>query len=570
MKKIERIDEIPLIFHWLMKMQVAERIDKVWRPHGNRSGLSYGQLAVLFITYVIHTLNHRCRYMEDWVAQRMTALEQITGWKINIKEATDDRLCFLLQTLGHDNSGLETYQQSSSAHLIQAFELPTKIMRYDTTSINVYHDPEKNNGELLDFGHSKNYRPDLLQFKQGIGTLDPAGVPIFSETLSGNQADDPQYIPAWRAMAKTAGRTDFLFVASIQASALETRALISKEKGFYLFPMPMTGKIPQELETQIFNLPVAIENIYREADNAEKKQLIGRGFAIEKEMTTGEGKEKHIWTERQLFVQSDAHATRQKKALKDRMNKAEKSLKKLKAKRDETIEPFRARASKVVEKYSVSSLYELEVTDSITFKKQYEGRGRPTAETHFKKVKIHNLSLEYSRLHEAVEKLEKLAGWRIYVTNTTNGQMTLQESIDYYRDEWIVERGMHRFKRGCLPVLPLFIRIPKRIKGLMRLLTIALQAITLIEFVIRRELAQQEEKIEGLVPGNPKMATATPTTERILAKFSEVNCFIEEKRGKVCGYVVEKLSLLQQQILRWLKIPIEIYEINFKYNVLQA
>ncbi len=27
--KIERVDDIPLIFHWLMKMKVAELIDRI-------------------------------------------------------------------------------------------------------------------------------------------------------------------------------------------------------------------------------------------------------------------------------------------------------------------------------------------------------------------------------------------------------------------------------------------------------------------------------------------------------------------------------------------------------------
>jgi len=248
------------------------------------------------------------------------------------------------------------------------------------------------------------------------------------------------------------------------------------------------------------------------------------------------------------------------------MNKAEKAFNKLKAKRDETSEPFQARAEKVAEKYSVLECDEMKVTDSITTQKQYKKRGRPTAETPDEEIKILNLNLEYNRQPDVVEKQEQLAGWRIYVTNTTQEQMTVQESVAYYRDEWIVERGMHRFKRGCLPVLPLFLRRPERIKGLMLLLTIALQAITLIEFAIRKELAQNEVTISGLVPGNPKMATATPTAERILAQFGEINGFIEEKRGKVRGYVVEKLSLLQQLILRLLKIPLKIYEINFKYN----
>jgi len=52
----------------------------------------------------------------------------------------------------------------------------------DATAFNVYHDPENNKNGVLAFGHSKDHRPDLLQFKQGLATLDPAGVPILSET----------------------------------------------------------------------------------------------------------------------------------------------------------------------------------------------------------------------------------------------------------------------------------------------------------------------------------------------------------------------------------------------------
>lgn len=54
-QRIERVDDIPLILHWLKKMRIAECIDAIWASHGNRQGLSYGQLAVLFITYVVHS-----------------------------------------------------------------------------------------------------------------------------------------------------------------------------------------------------------------------------------------------------------------------------------------------------------------------------------------------------------------------------------------------------------------------------------------------------------------------------------------------------------------------------------
>lgn len=53
-QRIERVDDIPLLLEWLNRMGIREQIDSHWNPHGNRDGLTYGQSAQLFITYVLH------------------------------------------------------------------------------------------------------------------------------------------------------------------------------------------------------------------------------------------------------------------------------------------------------------------------------------------------------------------------------------------------------------------------------------------------------------------------------------------------------------------------------------
>jgi len=58
-QSIERVDEIPIIYHKVKQMGIQERIDRFWPTHGNWQGLSYGQLTVLFMLYVIHSMNHR-------------------------------------------------------------------------------------------------------------------------------------------------------------------------------------------------------------------------------------------------------------------------------------------------------------------------------------------------------------------------------------------------------------------------------------------------------------------------------------------------------------------------------
>jgi len=142
--------------------------------------------------------------------------------------------------------------------------------------------------------------------------------------------------------------------------------------------------------------------------------------------------------------------------------------------------------------------------------------------------------------------------------------MTLNQSTQYYRDEWLVERGFHRFKRGHIPALPLFLRIPERIKGLMLLLTIALQVLTLMEYVSRKELSKKDETISGLVPGNPKMKTSRTTAERLLSQFDNLHLLIEEKGKKISGVMVEDLTFLQKKILSILQLPEKIYDLSFK------
>ena len=54
--------------------------------------------------------------------------------------------------------------------MIRAYELPTEVARCDTSSFSVYHQIEEENEakSLLRFGHSKNNRPDLRQYRQPI------------------------------------------------------------------------------------------------------------------------------------------------------------------------------------------------------------------------------------------------------------------------------------------------------------------------------------------------------------------------------------------------------------------
>jgi transposase len=429
----------------------------------------------------------------------------------------------------------------------------------------VWHDPENQQKGLLGLGYSKDRRPDLLQFKQGLAVLDPAGIPLLSETIPGNQADDPLYFPAWERMVKTIGSPNFLYIADCKASSLETRACIDHGKGYYLFPLPMTGETPKRIKELVLNPPKTVEDIVLEPKSeGDEVRVVGKGFAVKKVMETQLPDEKvHQWEEQWIVTCSDAHAERQIKSLTTRLDKTSAKISGLKPKSNETADSVQRRAEKILENSKLEDYLKVEVRETITEEKKYTGRGRPGPNTPFKMVEVRTLTIHVHRDEQAIEQFKLLAGWRIYVTNVPAERMTVNQSTQYYRDEWLVERGFHRFKKGHIPALPLFLRIPARIKGLMLLLTIAFQVLTLMEFVVRGELAKKGETISGLVPGNPKMKTSRPTAERLLSQFKNLNILIEDGKTQVRAMMVGELTPLQKQILSLLRLPEDIYELSF-------
>lgn len=367
-------------------------------------------------------------------------------------------------------------------------------------------------------------------------------------------------------MVQTIGHPHFLFVADCKAAALETRAEISYAGGSYLVPMPMTGKVPETLAKLVLAPPVTPDPITLVDVTTPKGEpkVVGSGFAVEKELTaTLEDSTLHVWTERWLITRSDALARRNTRTWEKRLQRAETQLGKLKAKKEESAAALLARAEKIVQRCKLTNVITVQVHETVTQEKRYIGPGRPGPDRPFELQEVRHLQITFERDDKAWAEALALAGWRIYVTPLSAEALSLDQAITYYRNEWLVERGYHRFKRGSLPVLPLWVRLPECIRGLMLLLLIALQALTLLEFVARRELAQCGEALSGLVPGNPKMKTSRPTAERMLARFKNLHLIVNHSETHVEGEIVESLSPLQRRILDLLDVPEAIYEIVF-------
>lgn len=552
----ERSDDIPLIIHWASSMQIKELIEEEMpEAHGNRQGLSYGQLTVLMLGYIVSQADHRLCAIETWVKEHHKTLEAATGWEIRLTDASDDRLAALLGVLGKQPERCDQLEVRLGQQLIQAYELPTKVARADTTSFTVHHQrPEGSPSEsLLQYGHSKDHRPDLLQYRQMLATLDPVGMPLVSQTLAGNGADDPLYVGIWQQLVRVIGARDFVFVADCKASALATRAQIAQQGGVYCFPLAGTGQVPTMLKTWVLNPPCPFELI-RLPHQTQEEIPLGVGF----EMTLGKQwlDEKTgtwvRWIERHLVVHSYAVAERKLVKLEQRLAAAELALAKLAAKPSQDCCELTHKAQAILKRYQLQSCFELNLSP-LPNPAQRQRKQTSLAENSNQHPDL--FVLDFQRQPQEIEAATLLAGWRIYVTNAPLETLSIQQAMAYYREQWQPEQGFHRFKRGRLPALPLYLQNEDRIVGLMFILSLALRLFTLIEYVVRRSLLANDQRIAGLYEGNPRRTTPRPSTEQLLKAF----CNITFYRLPNHSTHITPLNALQKKILALMHVPESIY-----------
>ena len=173
-------------------------------------------------------------------------------------------------------------------------------------------------------------------------------------------------------------------------------------------------------------------------------------------------------------------------------------------------------------------------------------------------MKESRCEFKFSLNTDALEKKIAMFGWRVYVSNHPENSLSLDDAVVAYRDEYLMERGFGRFKGFPLSLTPIYLQREDHIKGLIRLLSIALRVLTLLEFQVRRHLADKKRKLSGLYAGNPKRRTHRPTAEQLLSAFKEINRVSVTVESQASSQI-EQLSPLQQEILNLLEIPTEIY-----------
>src|SRR5260370_22302953 len=136
-----------------------------------------------------------------------------------------------------------------------------------------------------------------------LSALDPVGLPVGTQVVSGERADDPLYIPVIEQVSASLNEHGLLYVGDCKMAALETRAFVQAQQDYYLCPLATT-QLPDAVLTAYLQ-PIwagkqALTPVFRERE-AHQPELIAEGYEQTVTVSAEVQRKTISWTESHLI-----------------------------------------------------------------------------------------------------------------------------------------------------------------------------------------------------------------------------------------------------------------------------
>jgi transposase len=555
--RVEDVADLPVLWAKLQILDLPATVDRYYPagPHWT-CPLSPGELLGLWLLFLVSQGDHRLNAVEPWVAQHQGTLSALLGKTVLPVHAHDDRLADLLTRLGWGTT-FASLERDVNQQTIRVYQLGTDTVRIDTTTANTDADVVSEQG-LIQFGHSKD-DPDRPQLKVAAAVLDPLGTPLVTMVVPGNSTDDPLYIPVIQQVRQSFGEGGRTYVGDCKMAALATRAFVAAGGDFYLCPLSenqLSRAERQELLRPVFAGTQALEAVYRPGAEGASDELVAEGFSVDVALTAVVGDQEVPWTERRWLVRSVAYAQAQEAALERRLEKASKALRELVVRKQGKKQLFHAEllaaAAAIVQSEGVEGLLSYTVEAVMTTRRVRAYKDRPArqeSEVFFE--------IDVQRNETLLSEKKRAMGWQVYAVN--NLPLTLSQVVWAYRGQYRIENDWSRLKGRPLGLTPMYLTDETRMQGLVYLLSLALRVLTLVEWVVRERLRQEQTTLRGVYAGQPGRQTERPSAELLLRAMKTIRVTVIELNGQT-HVLVAPLTEVQKRLLELWGLPPDLYE----------
>jgi transposase len=554
---VEAVADLPVLWATFQRLDLPATFDRHFpAPLHWKGPLTPGDVLAVWLLFLVSRGDHCLNHVQPWVALHQGPLSALLGKCVLPTHAHDDRLADWLTRLGA-GPAFSALERDLNQQTIRVYQLPTDIVRIDTTTANSYADVLSAQG-LLQFGHSKD-DPDRPQLKIAAAILDPLGLPLATAVVPGNAADDPLYVPAIRSVQQALGVGGRTYVGDCKMAALATRAFVAAGGDFYLCPLAeaqLSRAERRELLRPVWDGTQALQPVWRPGPEGQPDERVAEGFAVDVALTARVGEEAVRWTERRWLVRSQAYAQAHEAALERRLATATAAVRELPARKQGKKPLFHAElmqaAAAIVTREGVEGLLKYTARAVMTTRPKRAYRGRPARE----ETDV-SFVTEGQRDEARIDEKKREMGWQVYGTNGVG--MSLPQVVWAYRGQYRIEDDWSRLKGRPLGLTPLYLQDEGRIQGLVHLLSLALRVLTLVEWVVRERLRQEGSKVQGIYAGQSGRKTARPSAELVLEAMKTISLSVVEVNGQTHA-LLSPLTEVQKRLLELWALPPDLYE----------
>jgi transposase len=523
------VGALPVIVQYLERLGLADVLNETVPWEGE---IPLGTLVEIMV--INRLLQPKALFrLGDWAQKSgLTDYYGVTAEQLN-----DDRLGRMLERL-HEHAG--TTQAAVVTRAVKIFKLQVKQVHFDITDVELYgaYPLDLAEGQppptpLPAYGRTKSGRKNVKQIGVGLNVTADGGVPVGHLALDGNAAESPVHLDNLRLLAKTLGRSDFLYMADTKLDPKENLLTVAAGGGHFLcggvflpclqeryLNLKRQGKLhrvdywPKSQE----HLPPEKRDQYQAAETTDTLEGVVDGKNVRVKY-------------RLIFVWSQAKAQQEAQTRQRHLAKIREEF--------ETVE-------RNLNKYSLKTEEAIQRRLEAAKARYPEGRVFVYQLTADKKDHFH---LTWKTDRRALQKLEQLDGVYVLKTSLSVRRCPTVQALGTYKGQSQVERRFHHLK-GPLAVAPMFLEKPERMSGLVCILVWALTILALMERQVRSGL--KGKPMYGLYPEN--RPSPSPTGPAILECFSTLCIVIVKEHGHVFRRLADA-SPVQRKLLLLLAVP---------------
>jgi transposase len=397
-------------------------------------------------------------------------------------------------------------------------------------------------------GRSKDHRPDLKQLVFILTVTADGAVPVACRTSDGNTEDSTTHIATWNALVELLSRSDFLYVADSKLATRDNMAHIVKNHGRFVSVLPASRKEDAAFRRYLVDHEPTWTEALRRRRRLDDPDDVYE--TTEAPWPSAEGY-RVVWVRSSAKTERDAESRRTRIAAGifaiDLLNQRLMSPKT----RMKTMVAIEHEARQLLETEGAARWVTFEIEETTEVRHRQETRGRPGANTRYRKIATTKHRIRFSVNEDVVADDACSDGcWPLI---TCDRSLTARGVLEAYKHQPSLEHR-HAQLKGDQLVAPMFLHDPARIEGLMRCHFIALMVQALIERDIRHAMAPAKLKELPLYPEG--RGCSAPSAPRIFEIFTGLaRQHLIGADDAVIQTFSPELTNLQQIVLDLLDVP---------------